>query len=501
VRGSPILVQDFSGGVNLADGVYQLASNEARDARNVTSAERGNLRKRDGSQVWGTLGQNPLSLFGALAPRVLIASGSTFLYSIDAARAVVQIASGLTAGQRWQWIAAPTVGGQGPLFGTNGVEQRYTDGTLAGTGTWTAAAGILPLGRYVAYAMRRVFMAGMATYAGVADPSSTLAASAIGSPRDWTVDVNQGWVVELDPSDGDAITGVCGSGMNLVVFKNYKIFQVYDTDTGANRRMSDRIGCVAPRSIVETPYGVFFLSEDHGICRTNGQSVERVSGKILPLLRSIPPAMRSSVCAAFLNDHLYVAIATGTANDLLLDLDIKQNAWWIHSLAMSDIVTWDPGAGLGLFGARSGQPNVQQLLVPGLTTDDVPAAGGAGTIFQTYYTGPWETFRQPYRRKRIREVHFDGRGRIAVSVATDFARGATTSLDHTFSAESALFGVNDGSAFGVNDGSVFGGPADVAEARALNLGVARAWSMMFGNDTADPLEIDSYTLMVSNRKD
>jgi hypothetical protein len=93
VRGSPILVQDFSGGVNLTDGVYQLASNEARDARNVTSAERGNLRKRDGSQVWGTLGQNPLSLFGALAPRVLIASGSTFLYSIDAARAVVQIAS------------------------------------------------------------------------------------------------------------------------------------------------------------------------------------------------------------------------------------------------------------------------------------------------------------------------------------------------------------------------------------------------------------------------
>jgi hypothetical protein len=88
-----------------------------------------------------------------------------------------------------------------------------------------------------------------------------------------------------------------------------------------------------------------------------------------------------------------------------------------------------------------------------------------------------------------------------VSVATDFARGATTSLDHTFSAESALFGVNDGSAFGVNDGSVFGGPADVVEARALNLGVARAWSMMFGNDTADPLEIDSYTLMVSNRKD
>jgi hypothetical protein len=129
--------------------------------------------------------------------------------------------------------------------------------------------------------------------------------------------------------------------------------------------MSDRIGCVAPRSIVETPYGVFFLSEDHGICRTNGQSVDRVSGKILPLLRSIPPAMRASVCAAFLNDHLYVAIATGTANDLLLDLDVKQNAWWIHSLAMSDIVTW---------GSRGGPRAVRRALRPA----ERPAAARAG---------------------------------------------------------------------------------------------------------------------------
>jgi hypothetical protein len=75
VRGSPILQDDFSGGVNLYDAAYAVKNNEARDARNVLTTNRGAIRKRDGSQVYATLAQAPLSLFGAQSPRVLIASG------------------------------------------------------------------------------------------------------------------------------------------------------------------------------------------------------------------------------------------------------------------------------------------------------------------------------------------------------------------------------------------------------------------------------------------
>jgi hypothetical protein len=502
VRGSPILQDDFSGGVNLYDAAYAVKNNEARDARNVLTTNRGAIRKRDGSQVYATLAQAPLSLFGAQSPRVLIASASTFLYAIDAAKTVTQIASALTAGRRWQWISAPTAGGQGPLFGTNGVEVRYSNGTLAGTGVWTASAGTLPVGNYLTYLNNRTFAAGMASYT-TADPGSTVAASNIGSARDWTQAANQGWAVMLDPGDGDAITGLAGSGMNLMVFKARKVFNIYDLNSGANRRITDKTGAVAPRSVIETPYGTFFLSENQGVCRTNGQSIDRVSDKILPVFAQTPAAMRSSAVAAYLSDHLYLAISTSSSsvNDTLLDFDLRTNSWWIHTLPMQDIVTWDAGAGQGLYGARSSGVTVNQLFVPGLNQDDVPAAGGAGTSYSTYWTGPWITFQQPYRRHRLREVHFDGRGRMAFSIARNFQKVPEAVFNTLFGTEAATFGTNDGTLYGINDGTVFGGPVDVGEARAPTLGVSRAWSVQFGNATNEPFELDSYTMMIQNRKD
>jgi len=502
VRGSPILQNDFSGGVNLYDAAYQVGGNEARDARNVLTTNRGAIRKRDGSQVFATLAQQPLSLYAAQNPTFLIASGSTFLYSVDAAKTVTQIASGLTAGRRWQWVTAPTNGGQGPLFGTNGAELRYSNGTLAGTGAWTAAAGTLPVGQYLAYVQNRTLMAGMASYT-TSDPASTVVASNIGSARDWTIGANQGWAVMLDPGDGDVITGVAGAGMQVVVFKRRKVYVIYDLNTGANRRVTDKTGAVAPRSVIETPYGTFFLSENQGVCRTNGSQIDRVSDKVLPLFSLTPAAMRSQAVAAYFNDHLYLAISTAssTQNDTLLDFDLKANSWWVHSLAFQDVVPWDPGSGQALYGARSGQANVQQLFVPNLTQDDVPAAGGAGTNFSTYWQGPWLTFQQPYRRHRVREIHFDGRGRMSFAVARNFQRTPEDILSTLFGVESAQYGVDDGSLYGTDDGTVYGGPVDVGEARAPNLGVSRAWSVQFGNATSDPFELDSYTFMLQNRRD
>jgi hypothetical protein len=502
VRGSPILQDDFSGGLNVYDGPYQVKPNEARDVRNLQTTNRGALRKRDGSQIFAALAQQPLSLYGAMAPRYLIVAGSTFLYSIDAAKAVIQIASGLTAGRRWQWVTAPTTGGQGPLYGTNGAELRYTNGTLAGTGAWTASAGTLPVGQYVAYLNNRVFMAGMASYT-TADPANTVAASNIATPRDWTQGTNQGWAVMLDPGDGDAITGFAGSGMQLTVFKGRKIFTVYDLNSGANRRLTDKTGAVAPRSIIETPYGTFFLSDNQGVCRVNGQSVERVSDKIMPVFARTPVAMRSQAVAAYHQDHLYLSISTssGTVNDTLLDFDLKTNSWWVHSLACQDFAPWDDGTGPALYGARSSQANVQRLFVSGATQDDIPAAGGAGTNFSSYYIGPWHAFQQPYRRTRVREIHFDGKGRMAFAIARNFQRVPEDILNRLFGTESLSFGTNDAQLFGVNDTTVFGGPTDVGEAKVLNLGVSRAWSVQFGNATAEPFELDSYTFMMQNRRD
>jgi hypothetical protein len=112
---------------------------------------------------------------------------------------------------------------------------------------------------------------------------------------------------------------------------------------------------------------------------------------------------------------------------------------------MQDIVTWDAGAGQGLYGARSSGLTVNQLFVPGLNQDDVPAAGGAGTSYSTYWTGPWITFQQPYRRHRLREVHFDGKGRMAFSIARNFQKVPEAVFNTLFGTEAGTFGTNDGS--------------------------------------------------------
>jgi hypothetical protein len=123
----------------------------------------------------------------------------------------------------------------------------------------------------------------------VADPGSTLVFSDIGNPRAWPA-AN---VVQFDPNDGDSITGLGTIGPYLLVFKRRKTWVVTDLDTGANRRLSGDTGCAAGRSIVETPLGTFFLTQDKGVYLTNGSSLEPMSDVIRPTLDGIVETMRS----------------------------------------------------------------------------------------------------------------------------------------------------------------------------------------------------------------
>jgi hypothetical protein len=487
--------KNLTGGLNVLDAIYDIADNEARDLRNYVPTTRGALRKRDGSQVWATMGAVCQSLYASPSPNFLIAGQATTLQSVSPAKAVVQLATGLT-NAKWQFVNAPSNGGQGPIYGMNGVEARYTNGTLAGTGAWTAATGTLPIGKYLLYHGNRVFVAGMSAYGAVVDPGSTLVFSNLANPRDWPV-AN---VVQFDPNDGEAITGICTLGPYVVVFKPSKTWLVYDLNAGANRRIGIGFGTVAARSAVETPLGVFMLSKDQGVMLVTESSVKRVSDKILPLIQSLGSV--ANAVGAWINQRYYLAVSSlGGANDLLLDYDTKTNSWWVHSLGSADIVAWTPSNTPLLFDANAAAATTRQLFVPGLTQDDVPSGGGAGTNWTSYWRGPYYPFGRPEIRKRIREVRIDGRGRVRFYASIDFQVGETLFKDITFATDSGTYGVDDGSTFGVDDGSVFGGQAVSQQAIVPTLGVGRAWSPVFINDTSDTLEIDSYTFAIGKRTD
>lgn len=478
----------FAAGLNTDAQPYLLKEGECRACSNVNTTSRGAIRKRDGVQTHATVGAALTSLYASANPNFLLGAGGTVLYSISPAGVVTTIKTGMTNGARWEWVNAPASGGQGPLFGVNGSEIQQWDGVAAATSAWTAASGTLPAGaKYLVYAGNRVFAAGMTSYAGVADPSSALVFTDLAKPRDWPA-VN---VVQFDPNDGEPITGIGVVGPYVLVFKPSKAWAVYDLDTGANRRLGENIGCNAHRSIVETPGGTLFLGAD-GIYLTDGSNARRISDRIAPTLRAIVPASRQLAAGAFYDGHYYLAVtSSGATNNLLVDYDTVTDSFWLHTLAEAQLAVWDGDGSRRLYGAKGTQ--IDRCFVAGETTDN-------GTAFPASWSSPFYTFGQTSFRKRIWAIHFDGQGRIQASIAKDFATANVLWQDSSFTAlGDGLYQVDDGSIYQADDGTVYMGAASIGQARVLTPGIARAWSVTYGNTTAEPFEVESMTFELAHK--
>jgi hypothetical protein len=494
MRGKPVVFADFADGVNKRVAAYLLNEKEARDALNVQAGARGAIRKRNGHLGFAAPANALTSLFAAQTPTFLIGAGGTKLFSIDAASTVVDITGALvlTSNALFEFVQAPAQGGQGPVYGMNGTQAVQWTGA-GNAAAWTAASGTLPVGKFAIYQENRVFVAGMTAYAGVSDPGSTVVFSDLGDPRSWPA-TN---IVEFSPNDGEKITGLGRVGGYVLVFKPSKTWVIYDTDSGANRPLSEDIGCIAHRSIVETSEGAYFLSRDQGVYRTNGSKAERLKDALQPTFDSMIQPNRALAAAGYFRGHYYLSLPiSGAGNSLMLDYDADLASWWIHSVPAAQMVTWEPAGEQQLYGAIPGVARVDRFFVPNRTQD------AANANFAAYWLSPWYVFDNPAIQKRIRQLFFDGQGRIEVSVGLDFATSLTLEgLADFVSSGDGSFGIDPAGGFGVDDSLLYGGSAQVKQQVVNNLGVARAFSVMFGITSADEMEVESMTFLIGARKD
>jgi hypothetical protein len=491
MRGTPARFVDFRGGVNTKASPYLVDQKEARDARNVVSTTRGSIRKRDGCQTLLTPAVEFMSLapFEAAATKYLVGVGAdTNLYSISSTGTITFL-GGPSANAYYDFVQAPANGGQGPLFFVNGNGAGSWDGVAASSTVWTLVSGTLPAPKYLAYHGNRVWMGNLAggagLFTGLSDPGSAVCFTDIGNPRSMPVSN----VVMFDPNDGDKITGFGKVGPYLLVFKSRKTFVIYDSDTGANRRISDNVGCVASRSVAESPHGTYFLTADRGVYRTNGNSVELVSDSIAPTLANISASKRFLSAGTYFNDHYYLSVATNAAYpDLTVDYDTTIESWWLHSYAVNQWAAINFSGTAELFGADAGAARVSKAFVAGITQDN-------GSNFTAYWKGPWQAFGAPFLRKRLRQVHVDGTGPFDLYVNKNFELGDTLAAQNLCATGSTTFGGSGN--YGDN---VFGDTSNTQEDRAYTLGVARAWSVGFRATTPTSMEIDSYTMAYTGRR-
>lgn len=496
-RGTPIPIRDFHGGVNtkVADSLVGL--DECRNCSNVVSTNRGSIKKRNGCPTFaGTFTGAPaqiMSLVGVeVTGPVMVATASTKFYSIGTTGVTADITGGATVtnNARWEMIEAPASGGQGPVWGMNGIDTpKYWTGA-GNIADWTAASGSLPNGKYVIYFKNKVWVAGTS-----ANPSR-LFWSDVGDPRAWPA-AN---VADFDPNDGDIITGLGTFGPYLLVFKRNKVFRVHDLNTGANTTLSISIGASSQRSIVESPLGTFFLTNDKGVFIYNGTTLRQLSEKITPTLEGVVAANREFAAGAFYQNHYYLSVCPsgGANNTLTLDYDTQLDSWWFHTNTSNEYALWRRTNIYELFQAST-IGTVDSCFVSGVLQDNSVNftclwLGAWLTYGGLYRRRPWE---QPYENKRWRQIQIDGSGIVDIYLGKDYFGQSLLKADvfNVTGTSPSLFGGSD--TFG--GGGVFGDTGAQTRARLYSLGVARAFSIQFLATTNTTFEVDAYTPFITAR--
>jgi hypothetical protein len=268
--------------------------------------------------------------------------------------------------------------------------------------------------------------------------------------------------------------------------------------------ISNSVGCAAHRSIAQSPEGTFFLAEDRGAYVTNGSKVTPLNDSINPTFDSITTGLRSQAAGTFFNGHYYLSVPlTSSTNDTILDFDTLLGSWWKHSQGSNQFAVWHQTAGqAALYSAKATAAFVDQCFTPGVYADN-------GSAVTWFWKSAWESpvfyrhkfYNTPYYRKRLRQVRADGFGTVDFSLAKDFAGLETLVESNVFAQISGgTFGASDGTVFGASDGSLFGA-SSVARNRFYALGVANAFSTVFGSTSSTSDAVFSYILLITPLRD
>lgn len=515
MRGTPISYLDFRGGRNTQNAPYLLSETECREQLNVHTSLSGDIEKREGfvTHSGETLTGEPVkaTLVHTLFPAntttksllgVVRTATTDSIVKVTTGSVASVLKTGLTANKRWHWAQADVNAGEGPIFGLNGVDtpQRW-DGASAETKNWVATTGEVPKkAKYLTYFMSRLWCleGSRLRFSGLTGSTP--------DPLSWPVEN----FVDLDPNDGQEGTGIGIVGSFLVVTKSRKTYVVYDPVTAANRMISNQVGCVAHRSIVQTPAGLLFLSEDQGICQTNGETVKPFSQQVEPDLNKVASHPETQALAAGVLEGSRYQLSLsleGVRNDHTLEYDLENQSWWMHSCASNQFALLDPEGTPTLYSADS----LASARVSKAFVSETYADNGAVYSGGSYWISPWRAWAtngkniDPHVNKRINEIRADGVGNWRTFLARNFEEEfeeidgevweAVEETENYFGEGSGKFGEGETKFGGVSQNT----PIDLRYYTPA--APARAYSIKFLDESTTNFKINSATFLITPRAD
>ena len=263
----PIIINGWDKGINTSRPATEIEDTEAQDILNFDFDDAGNLSTRSGlTQLNATTYASritSLHYFTAETGEVgILYTTAADLFIVETnGTGIIEIGSALTlpSDTFWQWKTF-----QGLAIGCN----KATSGdnpVKVSTGAVAAAlGGSPPKAKYIEVWNNRLWLS------SATEPNQVWG-SALGLPEDWTVDNDAGAVtIDIDPDDGDQITGLFATREALYVFKRKRIFKIVAINEAAAPTLvsnlkvvihAQTIGCVSPYSIFPVLDDVVFLSE------------------------------------------------------------------------------------------------------------------------------------------------------------------------------------------------------------------------------------------------
>lgn len=262
-------IPDWSAGIITSKPATEIPDNAAQDILNMEFDDSNNLSGRAGI---GELYSNTfasritsLHYFTVETGEVglLWTTGNKLYIGETDGTGVTEITGGLTlpSDNFWQWV---TFGGL--AIGVNKATTGDNPVKVSNTSTAAALGGSPPAGKYIAIWNNRVWIAS-------ADDPNTVWGSALNDPEDWSTVSNGGAeaaAFDIDPDDGDQITGLKATKDTLFVFKRRKIYRfavinpsevATDITNLKIEVYAQNVGCVSAYSIGSLVDDHVFLSE------------------------------------------------------------------------------------------------------------------------------------------------------------------------------------------------------------------------------------------------
>jgi hypothetical protein len=390
-------VSDFSGGLNLEAGQFNLAANESAELVDMDIVGRGGVRRRQAIRAMandfaGAFDLCPRSVFThepsngdryiyVVAPRVVSGSNRLLWYSKNGAAftsfnstfglASNAAVSTLTSPQQvvartavvadtvfgvWAWSGS--IGGRPAPFTiaasgatpTLAVSAEAGRASVANSG-WTelfdpepGSVPSMPNGKCVESHYGYLWVANTIeddlSSTSVRRPSR-VRWSHPGVPDRWRQD---DWIDVEVGKDADQITALVAFRDHLLVFKDRSVHAIYG-DSPENFtvvNLSNQFGCVSQEAVVATPFGVYFFDRNSGVWAWNGSSFGWQFEKVNSLLRdaTIPVDRRTDVHLGWVKNRLWVGVpwageSTQRARTLVFDPSLPRGgAWTLYSLGV-----------------------------------------------------------------------------------------------------------------------------------------------------------------------